>query len=640
MLGYTLPMRGLLLTLLVAGCSEYGLFGKKGDADGDRDAADPAPDEDTDTSGPADSAADSAGDCDGDELPPEALAQDPTCFVVPASTPYTLELVWSRSTFTEVPGSNESMASPIVTSLTDDDGDGDADADDIPDVVLVTNRTEGWHQPIVVRALSGLDGSELWAFADDDVQHAGFPAAADLDDDGFTEVVVPLEGTGLVALSHDGRELWRFDDPFAWSPTSTAPAISDLDGDGTPEIVFGRNVVAADGADFRWGQHGSANISGNYGATAFAVDLDRDGTQEVVAGNTLYDTTGNHLWWQTDEADGHVAAADFDLDGDGEIVVSGSLGDGTAEVRLQDHEGNVLWRYGSTETGTFGPPVVADFDGDLGPEVGVGGQDAFRVLDTDGTELWERPTRDLSSGQTGAVAYDFEGDGVSEIVYADETTLWIFAGPDGTVLARDDRRSSGTQIEAPAIADVDGDGHVDIVVTSMPYELQLETGIFVLTDRTHFGAGRGLWNQYAYHRTNVEDDGAIPAVADLNWDTLNSFRAGDATSMFEGALADLVATVDDVCCVEGALTVWARAGNQGYADAGEATLVLEAETGAGWAEIERRAVGALPAGRLGATEVFTLDGAGVLDVRVRVEGQADECDADNNEGIWGDATCP
>ncbi|MDP2313950.1 MAG: hypothetical protein Q8P41_13670 [Pseudomonadota bacterium] len=161
----------------------------------------------------------------------------------------------------------------------------------------------------------------------------------------------------------------------------------------------------------------------------------------------------------------------------------------------------------------------------------------------------------------------------------------------------------------------------------------------MFTDRVNFGAGRGLWNQYAYSRTNIEDDGSVPAVAVPNWDLYNTFRAGDATSMYEGALADLVATVDDACCVDGTLTVWARAGNQGLADGGTATLVLEADSGGGWVEVERRTVAA-PVGALGASEVYTLHGTGVLGVRARVEGAVAECDADNNVDVWADGLCP
>ena len=39
------------------------------------------------------------------------------------------------------------------------------------------------------------------------------------------------------------------------------------------------------------------------------------------------------------------------------------------------------------------------------------------MLDTDGTTLWQNGTYDPSNGTMGCSAFDFEGDGYSEVVY-------------------------------------------------------------------------------------------------------------------------------------------------------------------------------------------------------------------------------
>jgi hypothetical protein len=36
---------------------------------------------------------------------------------------------------------------------------------------------------------------------------------------------------------------------------------------------------------------------------------------------------------------------------------------------------------------------------------------------------------------------------------------------------------------------------------------------------------RRIWNQHAYHVTNVLENGTIPAVQPQHWRTFNSFRA-------------------------------------------------------------------------------------------------------------------
>ena len=91
------------------------------------------------------------------------------------------------------------------------------------------------------------------------------------------------------------------------------------------------------------------------------------------------------------------------------------------------------------------------------------------MFEGDGTVRWSRPTQDGSSGVTGSAVFDFEGDGVAEVVYADETRLWIFAGPDGSIRLEFADHSSGTRVEYPIIADVDGDGEVEIAFVNELY---------------------------------------------------------------------------------------------------------------------------------------------------------------------------
>jgi len=55
-------------------------------------------------------------------------------------------------------------------------------------------------------------------------------------------------------------------------------------------------------------------------------------------------------------------------------------------------------------------------------------------------------------------------------------------------------------------ADVDNDGHADIIVPS-------ETGVRVFQDvNNRWMPARGIWNQHAYHITNINDDSSLPRV--------------------------------------------------------------------------------------------------------------------------------
>jgi hypothetical protein len=86
---------------------------------------------------------------------------------------------------------------------------------------------------------------------------------------------------------------------------------------------------------------------------------------------------------------------------------------------------------GSTTGG--GPPTVADFNGDGTPDVAVAGGIGYAVIDgtkildpsvqSNQTNLWLSQTKDCSSAATGSSVFDFEGDGVAEVVYSDEHHL-------------------------------------------------------------------------------------------------------------------------------------------------------------------------------------------------------------------------
>ena len=249
-----------------------------------------------------------------------------------------------------------------------------------------------------------------------------------------------------------------------------------MDGDGLSEVIFGREIFAHDGTLLGHGDMGIAR------AMTFAVDMDDDGQLEVVAGNAIYEMDGTKAWSDSG-TDGMTAVADFDLDGVPEMV---RVGGSVVEV-LSPFKGEFSWST-SVPGGGGGPPTVADFDGDGYPEVGVAAKAYYTVFDTDGTVMWSNPVSDYSSSVTGSSVFDFEGDGDSEVVYADEHTLWIFEGATGAILMAQEGHASGTLFEYPLIADVDKDGSTEIIVASNNYAFSGWNGITVVGE----GAGTYL----------------------------------------------------------------------------------------------------------------------------------------------------
>lgn len=610
-------MRRLIaLPLLLAACSEYNLNGGAGLHGAD----DTGP-------GGADGGGGGPGGCGEVDLSPADVGVDEACEAPAEVGSWTPVIEWTASE----PGNT--YTTPVVGQLTDDNGDGRVDSTDTPDVVVA--NTSG-----VIYALSGAGGAVLWQYSGMGSEPST-PAIADLDADGRPEVVA-TGSTGWVALDGaSGAQIWRQTAQASGVLVCGGVGVYDLDADGYPEVVQGRTIL-----DGRTGAVRAIGTAGNgtghsngYAGFGVAADIDQDGDLEVVVGNALYDAEGRAIW-TTSQSDGFVAVGNFDEDPQGEIVVTWFPG----MVRLQDDDGTILWA-GSFTGSTIGPPTVADFDGDGRPEVGVAGNGVYVVIEHDGTRKWSRNINDYSSGFTGSAVFDFEGDGQAEVVFADEQDVWVFDGATGAVKMQESRHSSATCSEYPAIADVDNDGHAEIIYTSSQYSGN-ERGVTVIGDRDDsWMPAAGTWNQHAYHITNVEDDaGGIPAVPESNWLTYNNFRSGDLSAATGGALSDAVPVEIDVCtdeCDAGHLYVSVQLGNTGLSALPAGVPVsLYSQTPGGWELIETRwSEGEIDSGLSARGWTFDLDPATVGDTLKLVVDDDNgservvECNETNNEWI-------
>ena len=140
---------------------------------------------------------------------------------------------------------------------------------------------------------------------------------------------------------------------------------------------------------------------------------------------------------------------------------------------------------------------------------------------------WRRKTEDDSSSVTGSSVFDFNGDGAAEVIYNDECYFRIYDGTTGDVLFKH-HSPSRTRIEYPVVADVDNDGNAEIIfasnndTSSCSEGANYPNGIQVFGDPTDtWVSARRVWNEHAYHVTNVLESGAIPTQEPESWKTYN-----------------------------------------------------------------------------------------------------------------------
>jgi FG-GAP-like repeat len=477
------------------------------------------------------------------------------------------------------------MMAPIVIELDDDDCDGKVTAKDIPEIVFTTFTGGSYGSAGVLHAISVVGGQVVAKWSTGGVHPTKHLAGGNIDGAPGNEVVGCNEGAdgGARALRGDGSVLWT----GAPMPCFM-PSIADLDGDGKPEVVVEGGILdGATGAS-------KAAFAAPLDSSFVVSDIDGDGKLDVVTGSQAFRADGS-LILQTQIANTSSFYATQDWKSPWPAVADFN-GDGKPEVAVVDNMNHalVVWRYDEQAPGKFeivrqpvdingplspslcavgswgnthggGPPTIADFNGDGVPDVATAGGVGYAVFDgkklvdpaVSGAEtfLWAKQTSDCSSASTGSTVFDFDGDGKAEVVYSDETTLRIYRGATGEVLW-ETCNTTATLIENPVVADVDNDGHADIVAISNAYARQCadgsglrHSGVRIFGDTAgKWVRTRRVWNEHAYHITNVEEDGTIPAPEKANFMQagLNNFRQNKQPGS-EFAAPDAIVSIEPRC---------------------------------------------------------------------------------------------
>jgi hypothetical protein len=221
-----------------------------------------------------------------------------------------------------------------------------------------------------------------------------------------------------------------------------APTVADINGDGTPDLIFANYAV-----DTIWVLLGNGN-----------------GTFQVPQ---IY---------PTDQGPGFAGPAD--------VTVADLNGDGIPDLIYADYvTANVAVRLGKGD-GTFGPErtypagkgaheaVVADVNGDGKPDLvcvnAVGDSVSVLLGNGDGTFQPQKAYPVGLNPYTIAVA-DFNGDGKPDVVTSDRggNTVSVLLGNGDGSFAPEETFPTGKTPRELAVGDLNGDGQVDIVTSNL-----------------------------------------------------------------------------------------------------------------------------------------------------------------------------
>ncbi len=369
-------------------------------------------------------------------------------------------------------------------------------------------------------------------------------------------IVVAERDYNLRAYNADGDLIWVSDQKYM---TKRSPAVTvtfgDLNKDGIPEILINNKVY-----DSRNGVllcQTDISYQGYAICIPLAEDIYLEGKTRFIQGNMIFkpDDALTKLELEkkipltvnnsdpditnslpTIPDGGRTVVADIDLDGKPELIISTTVGNYTFIFIADPVTAQIKASKIIPDAKNSSYPFVGDIDGDGYPEIVFITHPGFKMLAykyESGNpvlrKFWELPHAD-ASGMTAMTLFDFNHDGISEIVYRDEKKMRIINGSlvdhitgnkvNSPYNLADYYCTSGTSTEYPVVADVDNDGQAEIVIVggdeSGPDRFVAEGCLWIFKSadltRMPWASARSVWNQYAYNSLNVNDDLSVPKV--------------------------------------------------------------------------------------------------------------------------------
>lgn len=273
--------------------------------------------------------------------------------------------------------------------------------------------------------------------------HEGI-AARDFTGDGQLDVLI-ASGTSLLLFAQDDAGGFELSNSYPVTGAAHSLAVADLHGDQRQDLVVAS--YSGDSLDVLFAQPGGGfSASSNYAtgfpagwsaATPVVVDLDRDGHADIAV---------------SEPSQGVVS-----------VLFSDALGPFAARADLA---------VGSNPQGL----VAADFDGDGAFDLATSDDGGVSVIHNRGAGTFD-PAREyaLSGGARWLGVADFNEDGALDLVGVGQNGVAVLlGGGDGTFQVASSYAIG--RVSSGAIADLDGDGHLDLIAAQVGVILLLGDG--------------------------------------------------------------------------------------------------------------------------------------------------------------------
>lgn len=277
---------------------------------------------------------------------------------------------------------------------------------------------------------------------------------------------------------------------------NSAIVTGDLDGDDQNEII----TATADGKILVWNANGEkfianedmtyritingdttklplavfAEISeGHFHFSPALVDLDQDGDMEVIAGSS----NGKLYAWHEQDVDGNgradlffeincnAAVTTVPVIGNWSLTSAGTeiaIGNQNGEICLVSDNGNLIWNKLIASNPITG--LAGFVEGNNAGLIVIDGGNTIFLINENGDINWQKSLSGYGSLNYPAIG-DVNRDAKLEVIVSSDQGYLLILDKNGDFLPSFNIVNTGNPLSNPALADIDNNGYLDIVLT-------------------------------------------------------------------------------------------------------------------------------------------------------------------------------